>query len=438
MRGERDFHLALGAALVPVLGAALTWVLALRNARPSGHAPVGPWRRRLLGLALVDTVVAVAMALLLVRAPALPAAPPVEPPRIGVHVDTSHSGGARILGVWPGSPAEQAGLRSGDVVVAIDGEPVTSWERLTAELAAGDDGAPRSLRVVRDEGGMEVVVVPRASLRDPPRSSFEPISGECGGTLEQAGGALWPLAGATLLVVVAALAGRRRSAERAGAAWMLVLVPLAVGPLVGALVGLALCRHAGGWSVGALLTGTAAQGAAMLALGLLLLRLLGGSLAVVVEPRLTPLRASGLAVYFVLAALARALPILAALLAFVPEAGPRLDTGLDAVFGGVDDAAGRALLLATAVVLAPLAEEVIFRGVMLPAIARSAGASRALVLTAVVFGLFHVPSHGAGAVAPALLGVVFGWARLRTGGLAAPIALHALNNLVVTLIAWRL
>ena len=36
---------------------------------------------------------------------------------------------------------------------------------------------------------------------------------------------------------------------------------------------------------------------------------------------------------------------------------------------------------------------------------------------------------------PGLLGLVFGWARLRTGGLTAPIVLHAANNLFVSLLA---
>lgn len=41
--------------------------------------------------------------------------------------------------VAPGYPAEQAGLRSGDVVLAIDGQPVTSWSQLdqTVENALG-------------------------------------------------------------------------------------------------------------------------------------------------------------------------------------------------------------------------------------------------------------------------------------------------------------
>ena len=45
---------------------------------------------------------------------------------------------ARQIGdVIPGDPAEQAGLKAGDVVVALEGQPVTSWD----ELAESDPPA---------------------------------------------------------------------------------------------------------------------------------------------------------------------------------------------------------------------------------------------------------------------------------------------------------
>jgi membrane protease YdiL (CAAX protease family) len=97
---------------------------------------------------------------------------------------------------------------------------------------------------------------------------------------------------------------------------------------------------------------------------------------------------------------------------------------------------GRALMISAAVVVAPVAEEVVFRGILLPGLARHMRTQSALIVSAALFGLFHVPSHGIGAIMPGLLGLVFGWARLRTGSLAAPILLHAANNLLVTLLAW--
>jgi len=65
--------------------------------------------------------------------------------------------------VTPGGPAERAGIRAGDVILAIDGRPVTASDELVVAIRArtpGDavtlrvratDGAERDVRVVLDE-----------------------------------------------------------------------------------------------------------------------------------------------------------------------------------------------------------------------------------------------------------------------------------------------
>jgi len=95
-------------------------------------------------------------------------------------------------------------------------------------------------------------------------------------------------------------------------------------------------------------------------------------------------------------------------------------------------AGGDALVyLVGAVVLAPLAEEIFFRGILLPAASRFVGERTALALQAVVFGLIHV--DGAWhtwplAIPLALVGWCAGFVYLRTGSLAVPILLHATFN----------
>lgn len=62
-------------------------------------------------------------------------------------------GPCELSGVQPGSAADKAGLRQGDVVVAVDGEPVANFEALTARVARHGPGEAVRLAVQRDGGG---------------------------------------------------------------------------------------------------------------------------------------------------------------------------------------------------------------------------------------------------------------------------------------------
>ncbi|WP_207455421.1 Do family serine endopeptidase [Azospirillum sp. SYSU D00513] len=58
--------------------------------------------------------------------------------------------GAVIAKVEPGSPADRAGMRSGDVVVAVDGRPVRSGTDLRNRIGLMRVGTPAQLTVLRD------------------------------------------------------------------------------------------------------------------------------------------------------------------------------------------------------------------------------------------------------------------------------------------------
>ena len=66
------------------------------------------------------------------------------------HDDPGTDGGAVIQAVADDSPAKVAGLAPGDVVVAIDGEPVTSMATLALGLRAYDAGAVIDVTYIRD------------------------------------------------------------------------------------------------------------------------------------------------------------------------------------------------------------------------------------------------------------------------------------------------
>lgn len=85
----------------------------------------------------------------------------VRRPRLGVRVsdvtavDAEVYGldrvfGADVAGIEPGSPAARAGLRIGDVIIAVDGVPVRDANALTTGLAARQPGDRVNLTLIRD------------------------------------------------------------------------------------------------------------------------------------------------------------------------------------------------------------------------------------------------------------------------------------------------
>jgi S1-C subfamily serine protease len=62
--------------------------------------------------------------------------------------------------VLPGSPAEKAGLRVGDVLLRASTRPVSNAESLQKLLFADAIGAPMTLVVLRDGHELEITAVP--------------------------------------------------------------------------------------------------------------------------------------------------------------------------------------------------------------------------------------------------------------------------------------
>lgn len=114
---------------------------------PDDDAPARPvWRRVVVLLAGPLASAAFAYALL-----------------FGLYLAGTHVPVPLTVGVvMPGMEAARAGLRPGDLVRAVDGEPVASWSELVARI----DGAPGrdlGLELIRDGSPVEVRVRPRPS-----------------------------------------------------------------------------------------------------------------------------------------------------------------------------------------------------------------------------------------------------------------------------------
>lgn len=93
----------------------------------------------------------------------------VSRPVVGLHVWIAEP--AQLAGVpnrravavtmvKPGSPAEQAGVRVGDLVLAIDGVEITGVQHFRSAIASGKVGQPLRLNVWRDGSQTELSTVP--------------------------------------------------------------------------------------------------------------------------------------------------------------------------------------------------------------------------------------------------------------------------------------
>jgi membrane protease YdiL (CAAX protease family) len=81
--------------------------------------------------------------------------------------------------------------------------------------------------------------------------------------------------------------------------------------------------------------------------------------------------------------------------------------------------------IAITLALAPIVEEIVYRGLLLQRWALKWGAWRALAASSVIFGFLHDDVLGA-----IIFGYVMGFLVIRTGGLWIPIALHAFYNAI--------
>ena len=82
----------------------------------------------------------------------------------------------------------------------------------------------------------------------------------------------------------------------------------------------------------------------------------------------------------------------------------------------------------TAVIFAPVLEELIFRGIVLEGFLKNYSPAKAIIWTNVLFGLAHLnPWQFIGAF---LMGILISWVYYKTRNLILPVAMHMLNNLI--------
>ncbi len=91
--------------------------------------------------------------------------------------------------------------------------------------------------------------------------------------------------------------------------------------------------------------------------------------------------------------------------------------------------------LFSGVIAAPLFEEFAFRGLFLGCLlARGWSAWSAVVVTSAVFGLTHIQYYPSGMIMVMASGAIFGFLRIVTGGLLAPVLAHGALNFSISML----
>lgn len=430
-QGHRRFHLALAGIFGFCFCPFVSWWVALAQPKTDPS----PWRRRLLGLAIVDTVVFLCLVIASVQSFGSDArsVASVQRPRIGISLNPSQPlDGVEVVGVMAGSPAERAGLRIGDKIRSLDESSVRTNERFSQDIGQTLPGGSRSLHVQRGNSEFDVSVVPIVGQKNAPQPTqplfaraprSEPswsVTTEFQETANNVPALL-------VLVIVAAVAWRRKIRLRP-----LVNVMAAIGvPVIVMFVVTFTFRRTVGLSLGAVLVGMLMGGLTMLVLAFFSMRRLDQGEVTEVAPGapLGTMPAFGLGLFYAFAGAARA----AIFISFVAPILHLPDHPATEVFGVSPGwgASGVALFALAGVVVAPIAEECLFRGVLLPWLTTWMKPVGAVLVSTLAFGAGHL-YYGSSVLIPIVYGVVLGWMRLRTGRLRAGIVLHMLINAVST------
>ena len=118
-----------------------------------------------------------------------------------------------------------------------------------------------------------------------------------------------------------------------------------------------------------------------------------------------------------------------ALLVYTAVVGPHANSAVGRIFGGVRTSWPWAVaVLVLVVLIAPVCEEIIFRGLLWGAIDWRWGQWTALVVTTVAFALAHLEFTRAPLLV--VLAIPIALARLYSGGLLASIIAHQVTNLL--------
>ncbi len=428
MTPRRWFHLLLGAIFIPCLSLPLVWGAAIYWLRRAVDVEDRRWAKRMLGLAIIDTMVVLAGSVLIVARLGRSndsTSTPHNRAVIGVMPDESFGGpGAKVESVAPGGPAASAGIQPGDTIVRVAEKEVNGAEALRKVVGEQEAGVPVAIEMKRGTSTSAVEVTPvwssqvplqKVGLFDPPEGQHKCFAGV---------GAPRLLPWAVILLgiaVVGVLAARRGSGL---GVWLTGVSLLGAG--VGAY---------GAYGGTCVLLGGPTGAGAVFSLWGSSLGLAGTALVArkfvcngqVSSPTRTWGSAVGLGGWYAITGALRLTILLSALVQLVPLGMPAYSVASFAQ--GLGTLKGPSLLLLTlpVVLFGPFGEEMTFRGLLQPSLSRWLSPSAAIAITSVIFASLHW-YYGLMLPLVVFFGAILGWTRFASGSLRAPIVLHVLIN----------
>ncbi|MFL5319423.1 MAG: type II CAAX prenyl endopeptidase Rce1 family protein [Myxococcaceae bacterium] len=422
------FFAAMGAGFFPCVAAPVPWILyVLSRKEKTQTADQIRWTKRILIIAIVDLlVIAAALFLFAHRKELTNIKAAKQKSMIGLSVeDAALKDGVKVSVVSEGSPAEAANIAVGDLVDTCDGKPVRSNAELRACVGNHSPEDQVALTVHRGEVTRELKLFTKApdALAGKGKSDApvcKPLELPANSQLF----ALGVFLALGIFVVV----------RKGGPAVLALAMALPVISIAGHFATQALCLHT------ALSNGVRG----LIELPFSPLSLL--AVAVLVDrftlqnqaPKLLSgdrhwLQTGLLAIWLHVTGIVRVALILGAIL-IATHSGPIEATPVEELIAeGAKSPFIKVLFFITAAVLAPLAEERFFRGVMMEGLMRVMRPWMAVASVALVFGLLH-GGYGIRAAVVVYLACVLGWARVAGRGLKSPILLHAAQNTVVGLL----
>lgn len=119
---------------------------------------------------------------------------PIDSPVLRTQFQLADDVGVIVENVVPDSPADKAGLRQHDIIVAVNGEPVSGMEALQ-EVVAANEAKPLELKVIRLAKESSVTVTPEERPKNLPQGLLRqpgqpPMGGQFPQGLEQLFGQL--------------------------------------------------------------------------------------------------------------------------------------------------------------------------------------------------------------------------------------------------------